>query len=50
MPQSREGPGEASWRERTKKLESERELGLLQDLGWRPSDPLGTPRVKVRVR
>ena len=50
MPQSREGPGEANRRERTKKLESERELGLLQDLGWRSSDPLGTPRVKVRVR
>lgn len=50
MPQSKEGPGKASQRERTKKLESEKELGLLQDLRWQSSDPLGTPRVRVRVR
>lgn len=36
-------------RERTKKLESEKELGL-QDLRWRSSSPLGTPRVRVRAR
>ena len=36
-------------RERTKKLESEKELGL-QDLRWRSSGPLGTPRVRVRAR
>lgn len=36
-------------RDRTKKLESEKELGL-QDLRWWSSDPLGTPRVRVRVR